>query len=75
MLNDRTGVDKHSENFNKEMGNIRKYQIKVRVKTYHNWIEKYTRGIDNRWEEEESVNSKTKQWINQSEWQNEKGIL
>lgn len=35
MLNDRTGVDKHSENFNKEMGNMRKYQIKVRVKTYH----------------------------------------
>lgn len=36
MLNDRTGVDKHSENFHKEMGNMRKYQIKVRVKTYHN---------------------------------------
>ena len=36
MLNDRAGVDKHSENFNKEMGNIRKYQIKVGVKKYNN---------------------------------------
>ena len=25
-----TGVDKHSENFNKEMGNIRKYPNKMK---------------------------------------------
>ena len=33
MLNElETGVDKHGENFNKEMGNIRKYPNKIKKK-------------------------------------------
>ena len=33
MLNElETGVDKHGENFNKEMGNIRKYPNKSKKK-------------------------------------------
>lgn len=37
MLNElETGVDKHSENFNKEMGNIRKYPNKSKKKKTYN---------------------------------------
>ena len=36
-------MDEHSENVNKEIGNIRKYQIEVTE--LKNWTEKYTRGI------------------------------
>lgn len=54
MLNElETGVDKHSENFNKEMGNIRKYPNKSKKKkTYNSWTEKNTKGTNNRLDEE-----------------------
>ena len=47
-----TGVDKHSENFNREMGNIRKYPNKMKKKKYNSWTEKYTKGTNNRLDEE-----------------------
>ena len=54
MLNElETGVDKHGENFNKEMGNIRKYPNKSKKKKkYNSWTEKNTKGTNTRLDEE-----------------------
>lgn len=52
-------MNEHSENFNKEITNIRKYQTEVKTGLKNTLAEKYSR-MDER--ENESVSWKIKQW-------------
>ena len=52
-------MNEHSENFNKEIANIRKYQKEVKTGLKNTLAEKYSR-MDER--ENESVSWKKKQW-------------
>ena len=66
MLNELgTRMDGHSENFNKEMENIRKYQIEVtELKNTNTELKNTLRVCKSRQDEaeERSVNLKTRQW-------------
>ena len=55
----RRSIHEHSENFNKEITNIRKYQTEVKTGLKNTLAEKYSR-MDER--ENESVSWKKKQW-------------
>ena len=52
-------MDEHSENFNKEIANIRKYQTEVKTGLKNTLAEKYSR-MDEK--ENESVSREKKQW-------------